>query len=350
MSSHTRAHLACLSALLVTAGLALGFSGPPAKPAEPGAGPAVMAYRVSAPVAHENLTVFFLFGEDQIKGKKILTLDEAIKDKKVIVHETKNVNELAIENVSADEVFAQAGDIVKGGQQDRTIALDVLIQPRSGRVPVGSFCVEQGRWSRRGGEDTQAFNDNRYVITGNNLKIAARGAKSQGGVWKEVGEQQNKLAKVLKADVKSPVSGSSLQLTLENKKLQDAVEAYQKKFTASIPDSASGNAVGYAVAINGKVMSADVYANADLFRRLWPKLLRSTVIEAVGEKNDKLKVEPVRPEAVSSFLADAASGKRTQRNILEGRLKEYTCESSKNVLFETKTPAGCVLRQSYLAK
>src|SRR5262249_54259916 len=154
-------------------------------------------------------------------------------------------------------------DIVKGGQQDRTIALDALIQPRSGRVPIGSFCVEQGRWSRRGGEDTRAFNDNRYVITGNPLKIAARGAQSQGGVWKEVGEQQDKLAKALKADVKDARSQSSLQLTLENRKLQEAIEAYQKKFTSSIPDAGVGNAVGFAVAINGKVMSADVYANTD---------------------------------------------------------------------------------------
>src|SRR5262245_9088522 len=169
MSSHARTHLAGLSALLVAASLAFCYSGPPAKSDAPPAGPALMPFAVSSPTAHQNLTIFFLFGEDQIKGKAILTLDEALKQKKVIVHETKNVNELAVENVSGEEVFVQAGDIVKGGQQDRTIALDVIINPRSGRVPVGSFCVEQGRWSRRGGEDTRAFNDNRYVITGNTL-------------------------------------------------------------------------------------------------------------------------------------------------------------------------------------
>ena len=35
----------------------------------------------------------------------------------VIVHETSDVNELSIENVSAsEEVFVHAGDIVKGGR------------------------------------------------------------------------------------------------------------------------------------------------------------------------------------------------------------------------------------------
>lgn len=348
MSSHSRLHLLALSALFFVAGLVLAVA-PQAKTDKPVAAPAALAYRLSAPLTHDNLTIFFLLGEDQIKGKKILTLDEALKDKKVVVHETKNVNELAIENVSTEEVFVQAGDIVKGGQQDRTIALDVIIQPKSGRIPVGSFCVEQGRWSKRGSEATTEFNDNRYVIVGNNLKLATRGARSQGGVWKEVGEQQKKLAMVLKAEVQDDRSKSSLQLTLENKKVLEAIDTYLKKLEPGVPKTPD-NVIGYAVAINGKVMSADVYANSDLFRRLWPKLLRSSVVEAVSEKKEKEKVPEVKAEAVTVFLADAVTGKRTERMLLD-RLKELQCETEKNVFFETKSDKdGVILRRSYIAK
>jgi hypothetical protein len=339
MSKSHRIHLAGLSLLTLTA--TLTFAVAPPTPAAP-------SYRVSAPVKHENLTVFFLFGEDQIKGKTILTLDEALKAKKVIVHETKNVNELAIENVSADEVFVQAGDIVKGGQQDRTIALDAIIGPKSGKLPVGSFCVEQGRWAKRGGEDVAKFSDSARCIVGNDLKIAARREKSQGGVWKEVAVAQDKLAMATKSDVKDARSGSSLQLTLENKKVNEAVDSYVKALEG-LPSHRAGNVVGYAVAINGKVMSADVYANSDLFRRLWPKLLRASVTEAVSEKKEKLKVAAVREEAVTAFLADAASGKRTERKGLRD-LKEAQLETAENVLFETTAPAGAVLRRSYIAK
>jgi hypothetical protein len=325
---------------------------PPQK-AEPISAPKVLPFRLSDGTAHENLTIFFLFGEDQIKGKKILTLNDALKDKKVIVHETKNVNELAIENVSTDDVFVQAGDIVKGGQQDRIIALDAIIQAKSGRLPINSFCVEQGRWSKRGGEKVDEFSSNTYTVTGNSTKIAARGDKSQGSVWKEVGQQQEKLAKALKSEVKDSRSQTSLQLTLEHKKVQEAIEAYIKKLEPTIPADNAGNVIGYAVAINGKVMSADVYANSDLFRRLWPKLLRSTVIEAVGEKQEKIKIATCRPEAVTIFLADAASGKRTERSV--GRGREVMCETSKNVLFETKLDGekgkpSPVIRQSYISK
>lgn len=350
MSARLRFHLAGVGCLALLAGLALG-SAPPTNASALKHGPAVLPYRVGSPITHENLTIFFLFGEDQIKGKRLLTLDEALKTKQVIVHETKNVNELAIENVSDQEVFIQAGDIVKGGQQDRTLALDVLIPPKSGKIPVNSFCVEQGRWAARAGEEVHRFSRSEGLIVGNKLKIAARGDKSQGGVWREVNDTQQKLAQAIGSPVRDPRSQTSLQLTLENKNVQSALQTYLKKFETSLPSSKAGNVLGFAVAINGKVTSADVYANSDLFRRLWPKLLRGAVLEAVSERNEKLKSPPVKVEAVTSFLADVAHGKRAERSLLKD-LKEVQQETTRNVLFETRQGKNgeVLLRRSYLAK
>src|SRR5439155_10084907 len=137
-------HLACCLGLAALAGLA-----PAAAPPSRHARAPASAYRVSGPFTHDNLTIFLLHGKDQIEGKKLLTLDEALAAKKVIVHETKDVNKLAIENVSNEDVFVQAGDVVKGGQQDRALAVDMIVPPKSGKVPIPSFCVEQGRWSKR---------------------------------------------------------------------------------------------------------------------------------------------------------------------------------------------------------
>ena len=81
-----------------------------------------------------------------------------MQDKVVVVHETGSVNELQIKNVSADvDVYLQSGDIVKGGRQDRTIAMDTIIPPKSGLMPLNAFCVENGRWSQRGGERFSQF-------------------------------------------------------------------------------------------------------------------------------------------------------------------------------------------------
>src|SRR4030095_10093981 len=78
-------------------------------------------YRVSGPYTNKNLSLFLIHGKDTIKSTNILTLEEAMAQKKVVVHETGNVNQLAIENKSEAIVFIQSGDIVKGGRQDRTM-------------------------------------------------------------------------------------------------------------------------------------------------------------------------------------------------------------------------------------
>jgi len=339
MTMSSRLHLACTLGLAVTAGLAFGQQpNAPAKATEP-------SYRISGPFTHENLTIFLLHGDDQVKDKKFLTLDEALKAKQVIVHETKNVNQLSIENVSTESVFVQAGDIVKGGQQDRTIAVDLVVPPKSGKLPVSSFCVEANRWSKRGSENEKAFDSSTRGLSSNKLKLAAR-AGGQGLVWKNVAYAQMQLKASLKTEVKSPSSESSLQLTLENKKLVDAVKVYVKKLEKSLDKQT--DAIGYAVAINGKVNNADVYANADLFRKLWPKLLTCSAIEAVAEAKPNTKVETVKADAIRKFLADVSKGKLTEKKIHKD-VKELKQETEKTVLFETKS-AATVLRRSYIVK
>jgi hypothetical protein len=341
MSAKARVYLTGVLALLATSSLAFGLA-PPPKPATP-------TYKVAGPHTHENLTIFFLCGEDQIKGKKLLTLDEALKDKKVIVHETKNVNELSIENVSADEVFVQAGDIVKGGQQDRTIAFDMIVPAKSDKLPISAFCVESGRWAQRGGENTEAFSGSSYALANKDLKLAARGARSQRLVWMQVQGAQDKLRMVLKSDVADSRSATSLQLTLEHKKLQESLAAYIKKLGPAL-DAKLADVIGFAIVINGKVVSADVYANADLFRRLWPKLVQTSAIEAVIEKKEGLKFAPVKPEVVTAFLNEVLSGKQTEKTLTKG-LREVQQETTSNVLFETRgAEKDGYIRRSYLAK
>ena len=342
MSTTTRFHLACALSLTLTAGLAFGAAAPGTfgKPAAP-------AYRISGPFVHDNLTIFLLHGEDQARGKQFLTLDEALKAKKVILHETRNVNQLSIENVSAEEVFVQAGDIVKGGQQDRTIAVDMIVPPKSGKVPVSSFCVEANRWSQRGKENVKMFGSSTANLVSNGLKLATRNAGSQGQVWRNVAYSQMQLAKTLKADVKSKDSETSLQLTLEHKKLRAAVDGYVKKLEKSLDKQT--DVIGYAVAINGQVNNADVYANADLFRKLWPKLLTCSAIEAVAEKKPaSVKPPAVKAEAVARFLADTSKARSSEKKIHKD-LKERKQETEKSVLFETQD-GKAVIRRSYLAK
>jgi len=138
--------------------------------------------QISGPYTHDNLSIFLIHGHSQTK-RQFLTLEEALEQHKIVVYETKNVNELAIENVSPDqEVYIQSGEIVKGGQQDRTITDDLIVPPRSGRLPLAAFCVEHGRWTGRGTESAARFDAAPAAVASKRLKMAIRSA-SQQEVW-----------------------------------------------------------------------------------------------------------------------------------------------------------------------
>src|SRR5438105_6014562 len=113
-------------------------------------------YHMTGPVVHNNLAIYLVHGKSAA-GPVPLTLDQALANRSVKVHETGNVNELQIENLGTGEVFVQSGDIVKGGQQDRVLTVSLLLPPRSGRIPIAAFCVEHGRWTARGKADVKTF-------------------------------------------------------------------------------------------------------------------------------------------------------------------------------------------------
>src|SRR5919198_1530392 len=60
-------------------------------------------FRLEGPFTHGNLSVFLVHGKDKLKAQTFLTLEEALIQKKVIVRETREVNELTIENLGKEE-------------------------------------------------------------------------------------------------------------------------------------------------------------------------------------------------------------------------------------------------------
>jgi hypothetical protein len=341
-------------------------------------------YVVSGPYSHKNLTVFLLHGADQQQDKTPLTLQEAMERKMVVVHETGDVNNLAIENLSDEEVYVQSGDIVKGGQQDRVLALDLIVPPKSGKVQIASFCVEQGRWSGRGGEAVAAFGSAGKALSSKELKIAAKHSASQEEVWDKVAQTQAKLsAGVVAADpavaalpalpsgaqaraaggggdtviatpepgfsVRSSLSSSSLQLSLENENLKQATDDYVKKLSPIVEGKT--DVIGYVFAINGQINSADVYSSSGLFKKLWPKLIESSATEAVGEFEKGKTYDQVKAEAVKTFLTDAEGGKADEKEVTS-RVTSVKRETDKNLFFETRdrSRGKTWLHRNYLAK
>jgi hypothetical protein len=288
---------------------------------------------ITGPYTHENLAVFLLHGKDQMPGKHYLTLGEALAQRKAAVYETSQVNELIVENFSDEEIYIQSGDIVKGGKQDRTLGYDLILPPHSGKVRITAFCVEHGRWHARGNEKAAEFGSSEGRLASKQLKIAAIQKNDQGEVWRSVTEVQDKLSTNLGTTVNAPQSASSLQLSLENEKVRETVDDYMRVLLPIV--DRKSDVIGFAFAINGVVNSADVYASHELFLKMWPKLLKSSAVEAISELTLDKKFKAATPGMVSASIKDAEKGKRSEK-IVSSRVKIVTSETEQNLLFETK--------------
>lgn len=121
-------------------------------------------YQFVGPYTHAQLSVYLVTAPETLGGVSFVTLGEALETNAAVVHETGTVSRLAVENLGDAELFISAGDIVKGGKQDRTLPYDTLVSAKSGQVPVDSFCVEQGRWSERGGESKEHFGSSKFSL------------------------------------------------------------------------------------------------------------------------------------------------------------------------------------------
>jgi len=320
--------------------------------------PTAASMNVSGPYKSGNLAVYLIHGADAAPGQKLITLNEALAQKKVVVHETGSVNELSVENKGDIAVFIQSGDIVKGGQQDRTLQYDLVLQPKSGKVPVASFCVEHGRWSQRGKEEKGYFGGgSNNMLASKGLKLAAKSAtKSQSAVWDEVSKFQAKMSRksqelAAPAVVAKP-SPSSLQLTLESDGVKKLSEGYLKDLNGVT--KSKNDTIGYAFAINGKINSVDIYPSHDLFQRLWPKLVASSAQEAAAENDAKTTHAPPAVTAVKKYIDESEKqGKETNESIANGSVKMKRRESDKNLYSESEGRlAGkqIWLHKNYLAK
>jgi hypothetical protein len=305
-------------------------------------------YHLSGPFTHENLTIFLIHGPNRI-NHSLLTLEEAIDQHKVVVYETRSVNELAIENISGEDVFIESGDIVKGGAQDRTLKDDLILPAKSGRVSIASFCVEHGRWTKRGNESVSTFGGAHQAVASKEMKMAVKMKADQQEVWNQVAQSQARIARNLPSDPRAPASPTSFAMTMDAPVVQRSTDGYLQELSGIV--NHKSDVVGYAFAINGKVNSADIYGSHELFGKLWMKLLRASAFEAVTDFEGGKKFDGVEAKSITWVVNDADGGKSSVNDLTE-RTEIITRETAKNVMFETRDRAqkGVWIHKNYLTK
>lgn len=317
-------------------------------------------WRIGSPVSFDNLTVFPVLSNQAANAEDFITLDEGLRSRKVVITElgadgrshrlrsqrrvddNAEVNRLAVTNNSGKKLILIAGEMIIGGKQDRIVGHDCIIEATAKPVPIDVFCVEHGRWS--GSENfgqSRSPVSSRGEVIGNahtetvtvsagamampNVRAKAQAEKSQTEVWDAV---------EVTATANSVQSQTGdLKSVYQDKQVSHKLDDYERAFKDKLP---TFNIVGVVAAVNGKIISADVFAYHRLFQAYWPKMLKSYALEALSAA-DQPKQEIARSDA-EAFLTRVegttdASGEQGAYRLVEN-------QSSKDASFELESRAA----------
>jgi hypothetical protein len=319
------------------------------RPVHAGEESSASGYKVLEPIRHGSLTVFPVVAGRSYATSEFLTLDEGLRSGEVVVTEYGNVhglmrrrtttpavqvqnaevNRLVLINNAKRPLLLLAGEIVTGGKQDRVIGKDRIVPAESDPVDLSVFCVEPGRWvasSEHFGTSGATYGSatggaaSGTLMAQPSVRAKAMGDKDQAEVWAEVRKQQQavavEVATVGGVTSSTPTleiqSTSSYARVMENKDVKEKVDEIaapiQQNYESLIKQLRDRKAVGVVVAVNGRIIWADVFASTDLLERYWPKLVRSYASEAVVSRAKGGEVSSAQAEA---FLADTEGRRET---------------------------------------
>lgn len=271
-------------------------------------GPMIPAsnYRVLPPIVHGNLAIYPVVAGRSYDTSLLLTLDDGVRSGQVVISENGNqpgmvhpgqeipvrprggaeVNRLVLYNNSAKPLLLLAGEIVTGGQQDRVISSDRIVPADSGPIDLSVFCVEPGRWT--GAKPT--FGSMGLQMAQPAVRAPAMAEQNQSAVWDNVRRSNANALAGLSAGAAQSVTvdaGSSYAKTFASPPVQKKIAEYggDEGEHTTLEALRNAGANGVVVAVNGRILWADLFASTDLLAKYWPKLRSSYIAEAMTSAN-----------------------------------------------------------------
>ncbi|MFN0252044.1 MAG: ARPP-1 family domain-containing protein [Kofleriaceae bacterium] len=251
-----------------------------------------------APIQVDALIVMPIVANDATTTQDAIVLDEGFAKGLVVISERNrdgDVNSLRITNKSDRPLFVLSGEVVIGGKQDRIIGANTLIPAKTTQeVPV--FCVEHGRWAG----NQKGFTSAKALAHG---RLRANASyRDQGQVWVEVSQMNN---------VRNTQNPTDTYRTIATQQSNGALAKQEKKLNAAlekIDASDRKRMVGFVVAIDGTVVTVDMFGSNRLFAKLQAKLVRSYLTESLDVTVTAGNAPPTAAK-VKTFMSDSAKGK-----------------------------------------
>jgi hypothetical protein len=271
------------------------------------------------------LIAAWLHGAGQ-SGLQVATLEEARGRGDLTSAERgqAQVPELIVDNRGKVHVLLLAGEILIGGKQNRVLREDILLPPRSGPRALGVYCVEQGRWS--GG---RAEFDGKGTVAPSAVRSRAMSGAGQDQVWAAVDRS-------LRATAAAPPTANLQQAYEQRDVLRHLAEVERAPGARPAPPVAGDagavgagvhaipGTLGAAVFVGSRLAGVDLFSDAGLFARQWPKLLRAHALDAYRAPDPAIVDETWVRGRVDGLLQATARALGTARgNAGVGSLFEF---------------------------
>jgi hypothetical protein len=249
---------------------------------------------VGAPVEHRGIVIAPLFPvADPVAD--YVTLDEALPRGLAIeeIGAGGTVPELVVDNPLDQRVLLYDGEELVGAKQNRILNVSVLVDAAS-RVTIPVSCVEEGRWSTRTAFFAAAAHVSNVNVRRRKAELLAarplaRGG-AQAGVWDEVRAQATRM------HVRS-TTGANI----------DTFDAYREPLDDldtlfPVVPGQCGAVLGL-----GDALCLDWVSQPEAFARLWPKLRRGYLLDAL----EALDGDATDPDRLDAFAASVSGAGRT---------------------------------------
>jgi hypothetical protein len=260
--------------------------------------------RLSPPAT---LAIVWLQARALAPALDVATLDEAQREGVLTITERDRatVSDLIVDNRGKRPVLLLAGEILLGGKQNRVLAEDVLLPARSGPRSIGVYCVEAGRWSGSSGRF-----ESKGTFAPSRLRSEVLDRADQQRVWGAVSAYA--------AQAAAPSATQSYSAVVERPEVKEHIQRVEDDL-----DRPPAGAIGAAAFAGTRLAGLDVFPDASLFTRLWPKLLRAHAVEVF--RTAAGAADAAAREARLRAALDAMQQARgtSRRNVGDGAIFEF---------------------------
>jgi hypothetical protein len=340
-------------------------------------GPATArAQTVSAPIVHGNLAVYPIEG-GTVSQATPLTIGQAMERGLVKIKQLASGG-VRVDNLSSQSIFIPFGTLLAGGLQDQVVSLSTNVPPNAVDAHLYVFCVDPFRMTARQSESGDAFTTSGELIPSRNaelsmvLNIADSDAAwriRQAGIWWSIDTLRSQLERTLQTTLKPATSVAwtpdfsddnpamkvlslrssawtdSLPQALSNPDLRSAQARYELAFRG-LPGSSRSHVTGAAFVIDGKLVGVETYRSPELFRQMWPQLLRAYSTEAIAAP--KRASTPLPSAGALHKLLAAARAKTDDGWTIEHSTSVH--ETDDLFYSEVRDADGVMIAASYLPK